>query len=544
MILDEDLKFPSLSGDGKGVVVRLPVPKVIDEKFYQIQGLYLDQDSAGWDTAWRCFRASLFHLSLHAAYSDFKVYANWARAKDVGAATFAVALAEDLNIMNQAKAKWPGVVADLAYASYLSALRLSDLDGIADTPVRVATKALLGSAGLFRSSGSRLTRDEDKDVLAANERARIAVEESAKGKDRAARLTEAAQAVYSLVTESGGLGEVPYFPFTDAHGPCDLFEGKLLETGEGKAAALLGSALAHVGLKEDTTPGDQLFVSESRELLAGEETAVARVAKMRSFYEDLISPTRLEGLEFPKGDYGTFMRVRSELAGPIKNVRDQLMMVRNVLDDVSGHDAGAQLDTQAVMQVMATGTARTDVFEQLVPTYKDEAWAILIDASKSTSSFAQETKGIATCLAEIAGKMIKQRSQWAMFAFNNSIEVIKDFSEDYGMVSKARIGGLVQRSTTLLPDAIQVAYKALNTRDASVKILVVVSDGYPSGYNGIDKKLVQVIKDVSKTSIYLMGVGVDSTAIKQYFPVNCVMSTPYEMMKTFVKSYFELSYMF
>ena len=52
------------------------------------------------------------------------------------------------------------------------------------------------------------------------------------------------------------------------------------------------------------------------------------------------------------------MRVRAELAGPIKNVRDQLMMVKNVLDDVSGHDAGAQLDTQAVMQVMATAVAR------------------------------------------------------------------------------------------------------------------------------------------------------------------------------------------
>ena len=77
--------------------------------------------------------------------------------------------------------------------------------------------------------------------------------------------------------------------------------------------------------------------------------------------------------------------MRSELAGPIKNVRDQLMMVRNVLDDLSGHDAGAQLDTQAVMQVMATQSPRTDVFEQLQPMYKDEAWVILIDASKSIS---------------------------------------------------------------------------------------------------------------------------------------------------------------
>ncbi len=220
------------------------------------------------------------------------------------------------------------------------------------------------------------------------------------------------------------------------------------------------------------------------------------------------------------------------------------MMVKNVLDDEAGHDAGAQLDTQTVMQVMATNSDRTDVFEQLQPTYKDEAWVILVDASKSLSSFAQETRGIVTCLAEVATKLVRQRTQWAMFAFNNSIQIIKDFSEDYGITTKARIGGLSQGGTTLLPDALQVAHKALGTREAGAKILVVVSDGYPSGYNDIDKKLVSVIKGFSKSDIYLMGIGVDSGAIKEYFRVNCVLKSPYEMMKTFAKSYLELAYSF
>jgi len=73
-------------------VVKLPSPKIVEEKFYQLQGLYTDQDSKGWETVWRNFRASLFHLSLHVAFSDFRGYAPWARAKDVGAATFAVSL--------------------------------------------------------------------------------------------------------------------------------------------------------------------------------------------------------------------------------------------------------------------------------------------------------------------------------------------------------------------------------------------------------------------------------------------------------------------
>lgn len=535
-----------LAGDGRGVVVKLPAPKIIDEKFYRVQGLYTDQDQSGWNSTWRAFRASLFHLSLHAAYSDFRAYSPWAKSKEVPAATFAVAFIEDVNILTEAKAKWEGVLPDLAYANYLAAMRLTGADEIDNPPLRFATKLLLSGAGVFRPSGNRLTREEDQEVQALDEEVRIKVEEAAKlpAAERKAALAKAADRVYAGVTDQGYLSDIPYFPHTDSHGPCDLFEGKLVGTDTGGAGSLLNGALARVGLRSDKGAGDPTFLSEAREILANTEATNVKLQKVRNYYEGLIAPTRLDGVEFPQGDYAGFMRVRSELAGPIKNVRDQLMMVKNVLDDVAGHDAGAQLDTQAVMQVMATESARTDVFEQLQPTYKDEAWAILIDASKSTSKIAYETKGIATCLAEIAAKLVGQRSQWGMFAFNNTIQVIKDFSENYGMVAKARIGGLTQSSTTLLPDALQVVFKALNTREAAVRILVVVSDGYPSGYNEVGQKLIQVIKDISKSSIYLMGVGVDSGAIKQYFPVNCVLSSPYEMMKTFAKSYFELAYMF
>jgi hypothetical protein len=527
-------------------VVKLPSPKIVDEKFYQLQGLYTDQDSKGWETIWRNFRASLFHLSLHAAFSDFRGYAPWARAKEVSAATFAVSLVEDVHIVTQARSKWAGVLADLAYASYLSSLRLRDPDEIDNSALRFATKILLTSAGVFKSSGERLSREEDAEVAGIDERVRINVEEYVKDKspEKKALLSKAAQEIYSAVSARGQLPEIPCFPFTEAHGPCDLFDGKILEHDQSRGDSLLRSALARVGLGEDPTPTDAIFLSEAQEVLTGTETSNARIAKIRAYYEGLIAPTRLDGIEFPLGDYGSFMRVRSELAGPIKNVRDQLMMVKNVLDDVTGHDAGAQLDTQTVMQVMATQSDRTDVFEQLQPMYKDEAWVILIDASKSISTFAQETRGIATCLAEVATKLMRQRTQWAMLAFNNSIHVIKDFSEDYGITTKARIGGLSQRSTTLLPDALQVAHKALGTKEAGVRILVVVSDGYPSGYNDIDKKLISVIKGFSKSDIYLMGIGVDSGAIKQYFPVNCVLSSPYEMMKTFAKSYLELAYSF
>jgi len=388
--------------------------------------------------------------------------------------------------------------------------------------------------------------EEDREVAAVAEKVRIKVEAGAKGdtEQRKASLLDAAQQTYSAVAGRGWLPEIPYLPYTDAHGKCELFEGELIDSNQSRGEGLLLSAFAQLGLARDDGATDPVFLSEAREILMNAESWQLRRAKILGAFENITASTRLEEVAFPPGDFGNYMRVRSALAGPIKNVRDQLILVKNVLDDQSGHNAGQQLDTQAAMQVMASRQSRTDIFEQLEPTYKEEAWAILIDASKSVSSFAHETKGIATCLAEVAKPLIRKQNQWAMYAFNNSIQIIKDFDEDYGMTTKARIGGLTQRNSTLLPDAIQAAYKRLAAKEASAKILVVVSDGYPSGYNDIEKKLVSVVKEVAKSSVFLMGVGMDSNAIKEYFTVNCVLSSPYEMMKSFAKSYFELAYFF
>ena len=120
----------------------------------------------------------------------------------MGAATFAVSLVEDVNIVTQARTKWAGVLPDLAYASYLSALRLADPDDIDNSPLRVATKLLLSSAGVFKSSGDRLSRDEDVEVAGIDERVRIHVEEYVKQQspENKALLAKAAQEIYSAVS--------------------------------------------------------------------------------------------------------------------------------------------------------------------------------------------------------------------------------------------------------------------------------------------------------------------------------------------------------
>ncbi len=168
-------------------MVKLPTPRIVEEKFYQLHGLYTDLDSDGWDTTWRNYRASLFHLSLHAAFSDFKAYGPWAKGKDIAAATFAVSLVEDVNITAGAKAKWAGVLADLAHANYTSALRLPEPDDVEPSALRFAATALLASAGVFLSSGANIVRDEDDEVSALAATVGTKVEEAVNSKARKGR---------------------------------------------------------------------------------------------------------------------------------------------------------------------------------------------------------------------------------------------------------------------------------------------------------------------------------------------------------------------
>ncbi|MDE1854215.1 MAG: hypothetical protein KGI38_10800 [Thaumarchaeota archaeon] len=536
LILDKGLTTPALTADKSGMVLKLPVPRLDDKGFYNLQGLYFDADEQAWSGLWKLYRASLYHGALHSAYSDFKQYAGWAKGKDLKAATFVVSLIEDFRVTKKALDDWPGILPDIAYANYTSGLRIRNVDDIVG-PERAATKLLLELWGV--NHGLKGDVEEDTDVRRMAAQVRTGVEASLKGgTEYPKELFTAADFVYGKFARGSKLREVPSFPHTESHGESTIFSGQVVEADDPKPLEL--SALAALGLNEPPAAQED---TEARDFFSSIRAAEAKYQKIREKYERHTSSTRLDGIEYPSGDYANFMRIRSSLSGPIRNIRDQLRQVKNVLDETAGHESGI-VDTQAAMQVIASGEMRSDVFIREEPIHKNEAWAILLDASKSTSAFSHEVKGISTCLAEVVKDLIPVQSQWAMYSFNNSLQIIKDYEEGYTSETKARIGGIQQRNITLLPDAIKVAQKVLSEQAVDTKILVVASDGYPTGYSGIEEELVSTIKAVSKSGTFLMGLGIDSHAIEEYFTVNCVVNSPYQMMKSFVKSYLEMSSLF
>ena len=178
LILDKGFDTPALAADKAGMVLKLPIPRLDDKGFYNLQGLYFDADERAWTGLWRLYRASLYHGALHAAYSDFKQYSGWAKGKDLKTATFAVSLIEDYRVTMKAAQEWPGILSDIAYANYISGLRVKNVDEIVG-PERAATKLLLELWGV--NHGLRGDEEEDSEVRKMASQVRSAVTASLKG---------------------------------------------------------------------------------------------------------------------------------------------------------------------------------------------------------------------------------------------------------------------------------------------------------------------------------------------------------------------------
>lgn len=531
LILDKRLTYPILSYDEVGYVVKLPLPRRLKSEFYTLFGECYDANESGWSALWRNFKASIYHAALHVAYSDFSIYKDWARGKDIKTATFCVSLIEDLHTTLRAAEVHPAILPDIAYSSYHSALRLNNYALLSDDALRFATLLLLGSWGLERVAGS-LARAE-KEAVRVAQKIRMVVLEAVKSRDNA-RLIEGAQLAYSAITRRGFLKQIPSFPYTDSHGETSVFANKML----GESEDLLQSIYRSLGLKVD-----DLTLDDSRESFHIFKAAESLESKVRERYDKIVSATRFDGLQIPIGDYSMFLRIRAEVAGAIASIKNQLKLINTAEDEVYGDESG-HLDLQTAVQVVASRSTRNDVFIRDEKVHKREAWAILLDASRSVKPLAIDVKKIAVCLAEVAKDLLPAYDLWGLFAFNNSFIILKDFNEQYSMEVKARIGGLQQGDATLLPDAVYTCGRALSLLSIEPKILMVVSDGYPVGYRNIERELVYRIHKVLKSGILLLGIGITNPAIRGYFTVNCPLREPYQIMRSFIKSYYELSNLF
>ena len=345
------------------------------------------------------------------------------------------------------------------------------------------------------------------------------------------RLQDLADAIYDVVLRFPGRWHTVYLPYANAiqakgadhieifgRGPVDrmAFEISMQEAGKGPP---------------DLSAGDDLFFEIGREKQRGERilSRLQRASRSLNF----------DSFGFPACDYARYSRLYGELAPQIRRMIENARLVRNVLDENTFEQSG-NVDLQVAIQAVAGETMRNDMFFKEEELLKNESWAVLVDSSLSLGGIGDQLRSTALCVAETAREVIGQ-NPWGMFAFSDDFDCIKDFSEPYDIVSRSRIGGLVPDGLSHIPDALRLARSLVLEHSTERNYIILVSDGMPSGYQGIEKEFKAAVKELCAHGVSLAAIGIGGGRIRQAVPNAKLVGEPAQMAKAFSELYFGLS---
>jgi hypothetical protein len=546
MIVDAKFKQPTLSSDEFGFVASLPEP-TMDEETISFLGYQFPAGPSGKLQVVRLFKACVFHLSAHVSISNFEVYSKWEENKDSRLAKFSESLVEDTKVNAYILSKHPDKLADIAFANSLAYKRVKPLRRIWNSATRVMT-ALLLKANLGIAKGG-LGTEERKTVNIVMDKLRYLKDNLLKsfaGKpvDIESLGLRVADEIYQVLKHYGPVLEVPALPHTEQRERCNLFPPYYVqpddETGDIFDASLkaLGGE-ASVGelkntLREKAAEAEalQIFDSWSREK--------AKEEKILHKYEELVLLTRFKSISFPGEDYTEYLRTKAKTKSETRRLIDSLMVAFDALDEDSRKMFGV-LDLQDIIQVMASKSPRMDVFMRDENISKSYAWIILLDASKSMSVLSDDVRSLGICLAETAKELLIDPTSWGLYAFNDRFFILKDLTERYGPKVKARIGGLKFEGLTYMPDALRLAGELLKNRAENLRLVTILSDGWPQGYSEIATALAKTADFLEKADITLIGVGVRSNRMENFFRASCNVRSIRDLTKKFSNLFLEAS---
>ena len=538
ILFHDDLRYPYLGKDSRGFVFHIVKPKKLDKNHVYFQGLKFDlQNPTHKKIIWYLFKASVYHLSLHSCRSNFSIYSKWARGKNLNLSTFVISLVEDATIRKHLQQSFSWMLPEIAYANAVSFLRMKDVKNLPNDISRIMSSVLL-NCNIRKFKGN--LNDEMLTDIEAITSILQKIGENPTADDR----IDAAIKIYDTIAVYGEAFEVPSLLYAESHGTNDFFYECYIPEEDEIQQLLKGALLA---LNDEINDEEQIKTA----LQSLKESGVQQVftswqehenskLKILKDYAEIGKDTMFEDFEFPVEDYTEFQRRREILGGPIRRILYRLRLLKNVGGEDFRQESGF-VDLQEAIQVIASKSQRTDVFMREELQTREDAWSILIDASHSLNMFKGEVRGIALSLAEVARMLILDQNSWGMYAFNNKFYIIKDFSERFDVHTKSRIGGLTYGGFTYLPDAVLLAAQALIKRSEEARVLVVVSDFFPSGFENAEEKLKENIKKIEHMGIGIVGIGVNSRAVRQYVRTSCVVEGPYDLMKKFTKAFMEYS---
>ncbi len=542
-ISTEDEIYPRFYEDDVGFTAVLPMPRFMEDSIFFL-GYEFPNDVQSQRRIVQLFRAMVYHLSAHALTPKYDDYRDWGVAKNPLLRSFVISLLEDLRISAFVGEWFPDRLSELAYACANALSRLRNIEN-----VRIQATRIMASLMIYANTGLRRFVSERErglvselfgamDVYRAAIRASIREEKE----DLRAEQLEAADQIYEAILEHGPLIEAPSMPFTEDLGSCSLFPQAKVGPQD-SVDQLLDECLAVMGVSQSggyRRPGgrggraDDLMVFESHFLEKEKER------KILSRYEEFLVMSRFRSMAFPDQDYTEYIRAKARCKKETNRLIETLLNAMNAyMEDI--RKLYGVVDLADAIQVIASKSDREDIFLLEEKIQKSFAWTVLIDASASMMHIRDYVLELGIVLAESASKVLLDQNCWGVYAFNDSLFVIKDFSERYGTRVRSRLGGLKFKGVTYLPDALEMAGRMIGVRNEDTRIVVIISDGWPYGYSNIYMASGDAIKQLEARDIVLIGIGAQSERMEFMFGSNVAAFTLKEFVSKFSDMYVETS---
>jgi len=519
LLLDE-ATYPEWQGDEAGSVVYLPNPRLGEESI-SFLGFTFPDDGKGRELIARLFRASVFHLSAHSAASRFGDFNEWGMGKNRVISRFVPSLIEDLRVNAFVSAWYPDRLQEIGYASALSLKRMRAIDNIRIGATRVmASLTAYANSGLRRVGASEEgVLDQifsDMDSLRAAFKASL-VEEKPEPTEDALGL---ADEVYGVIMERGPIIEASSLPFTESLGASSLFPPMRVdpeaEMGEAVKECVTGLGGTYEGVIHGRMRAAE---AEAQQVFESFFIEKEKQGKMLARYEDFLLASRFKSMGFPPDDYTEYLRAKARAKRETNKLTERLITATNAFMEDIRKKFGV-VNLADAIQVIASKSDRTDVFLLEEQIEKDYAWAILIDSSVSMRHIRDYTLDMAVALTESASKVLLDVTSWGVFAFNDRFHIIKDFPEQYNTRVRSRLGGLRFEGTTYLPDAIEITGRILARQKEELKIMIVISDGWPYGYPNIYTAATEAVRRMEGASMAMIGIGAQSGRMEFIFNSN------------------------
>jgi hypothetical protein len=556
ILVRDSIPFPFLTRDEQGYVICLPNLRKVQDDVVEYHGMFLNlRDDLHNQIMWSLFKSSVYYLSLYTVASSVDAYADCLKGKDDDAALNAINLVEDVMLTAYVKTFRRSLLPEIIFADAVSYLLLKPAQLIRNEAVRLAASVLsYYKTGMVKGTLSQemlretenlfnmLKELEKETVKAYTEQKKQSnsekVEQKPVNEDLKKRVFE--EVYTSLLKHSNVIPEVPSFLYMNHPTKTSIFASSAKMPLQDEVKTVLDEVTQRLEDKVDLNMS--ALQNDSVQNILDWVNKERKAKKILEKYRLLSEDTRFKDFRFPEEDYAEFLRRKINHSITIRRITNRLAMLYNITGEDYRQEVGS-IDIQEAIQVVASKSSRSDIFMEDTLGARMQTWAILVDVSLSLKQFAGEVKDVVLCLADVSRKLFSDNRSLGIFAFDDKFYIVKDFTENHSRTVAARIGGIEHSGMTYLPDAIKITAQVLRKQIEDEKFLIVVSDGHPTGYKGVVEDTKEQVAAAMRKNINVFGIGIDSKGIKEFFPTNCVVKTPYELMKKFANTFFQYSSM-